>query len=111
MPDYAAICAAAVVGRLGVPFVYYPPESPAPATCAPGAKAVWHEAHQFVKETRSGVPITSTAPAVRVLRIHFPDGGPQRDGVIELPAGRFKIADLHEMGGGLVLCPLHRIKP
>lgn len=111
MPDYAAKAAAAVVGRLGVPFVYYPSESPASAPLAPGAKAVWHEAHQFVKETRSGVAITSTAPAVRVLRAHFPDGGLARGGVIELFAGRFKITDLHELGGGQVLCPLHKVSP
>ncbi|MBI4798238.1 MAG: hypothetical protein HY794_05805 [Desulfarculus sp.] len=64
-----------------------------------------------MKETRAGVAITSTAPAVRVLRPHFPEGGPARGGVIELPAGRFKIADLHELGGGQVLCPLHKVSP
>jgi hypothetical protein len=108
---YAETCAAAVVGRLGEPFMYYPPGESLPAALAAHAKAVWHEAHQFVRETRSGAPITSTAPAVRVLRAHFPEGQPQRGGVVELAAGRFSIADLHEMGGGLVLCPLHRIDP
>lgn len=111
MPDYAAIAAAAAVRRLGVPFAYYPPDSPAPAPLAPGAKASWHEAHQFVKESRSGVPVTTTAPAVRVLRADFPEGGPHRDGVFDLKAGRFKVVDLHELGGGAVLCPLHRINP
>ena len=109
MPDYADIAAAAVVRRLGVPFAYYPPESPAPATLAPEALAIWHEAHQFVKETRSGVPITTTAPAARVLRAHFPAGHPQRAGELDLPAGRFKIADLHELGGGQLLCALHKV--
>jgi hypothetical protein len=111
MIDIPARVAASVVGRLGIPFTYYPPESPVPAPLAPGAGAVWHEAHQFVKETRSGVPITSTAPAVRVLRAHFPAGAPQRGGVIELAHGRFSIADIHELGGGLLLCPLHRSNP
>lgn len=111
MPDYAARCAASVVARLGDPFVYYPPQSPAPATLAAGARAAYHEAHQFIKESRSGVPITTTAPAVRVLRADFPAGGPERGGEIEVAAGRFSITDLHELPGGAVLCPLHKVKP
>ena len=110
MNDYAQKCAASVVGRLGQSFVYYPPQAATPAPLAPGARAVWHEAHQFVKESRSGVPITSTAPAVRVIEAHFLGGGPHRGGVFELAAGRFQVADLHQLGGGLVLCPLHRME-
>ncbi|MBA4358042.1 MAG: hypothetical protein C0405_10000 [Desulfovibrio sp.] len=109
--SYAEACAAAVVGRLGGPFAYYPPESLTPAPLASGAKAIWHEAHQVVKETRSGAPITSTAPAMRVLKAHFPAGEPQQGGVVELAAGRFTIADIHELGGGALLCLLHRANP
>jgi hypothetical protein len=108
MPDYAAVAVSAVQGRLGDPLTYYPPGQSAPAQLRAGALAIFNEAHRFEKMTRSGVPITTTAPAARLEIRDFPDGLPEQGGVLDLVAGRFSIVDVHPMPGGLLICPLHK---